>query len=80
MTNTKPTFNVMATVRRLEIDGYDDDGEPIYKPTFYPEIFLEGFQSEEAAKPYAASARKDPHITEAWVEPASMPYRRNGSH
>ena len=67
-------FNVMATIRRLEIASFDDNGQPIFTEKLYDQIFLEGFKSEAEANPYAASTAKDPHVVQAWVQPASMPF------
>ena len=67
-------FNVMATIRRQEISGFDDNGQPIYEEKHYDQIFMEGFKSEAEAAPYAASTSKDPHVVMAWVQPASMPF------
>ena len=71
---TNDKFNVMATIRRLEIADYDDNGQPIYEAKLYDQIFLEDFKSEAEAKPYAASAARDPHVVQAWIQPASMPF------
>jgi hypothetical protein len=64
----------MATIRRLEVSRYDDDGHPIYQEKLYDQIFLEGFKSEAEALPYAKSAARDPHVVQAWIQPASMPF------
>ena len=71
---TNDKFNVMATIRRLEVAGFDDNGQPIFKQTLHDQLFLEGFNSEAEAIPYAASAAKDFHVVQAWIQPASMPF------
>ena len=72
-------YNVMATIRRLVISGFDADGRAILCEKHYDQIFLEGFKSKAEAMPYAKSAAQDPHVVTAWVQRADIPLLQNHS-